>query len=84
MTQSCLLLFFFLVISFWSSTNFNPMKFPALQSFPLLPAPDGDPTKPKKTSKGKKKTKKSEPTDLSMFDENAPSIFDDSLSALGQ
>ena len=54
---------------------------------PPSPAPvvvDGDPTKPKKTSKGKKKTKKSEPTDLSMFDENAPSIFDDSLSALGQ
>ena len=54
---------------------------------PFFPDPvvvDGDPTKPKKTSKGKKKTKKSEPTDLSMFDENAPSIFDDSLSALGQ
>ena len=53
---------------------------------PPSPAPvvDGDPTKPKKTSKGKKKTKKSEPADLSMFDENAPSIFDDSLSALGQ
>ena len=54
---------------------------------PFFPAPvvvDGDPTKPKKTSKGKKKTKKSEPADLSMFDENAPSIFDDSLSALGQ
>ena len=69
--------------------KFNPMKFPALQYFTLFaffPAPvvDGDPAKPKKTSKGKKKTKKSEPTDLSMFDENAPSIFDDSLSALGQ
>ena len=67
------------------------MKFPGLQYFtlsPFFPAPvvvDGvDPTKPKKTSKGKKKTKKSEPTDLSMFDENAPSIFDDFLSALGQ
>ena len=37
MTQSCLLSFFFLVISFWSSTNFNPMKFPALQYFNLSP-----------------------------------------------
>ena len=60
--------------------------FPVLQCFTLFPfflAPvvvDGDPTKPKK--KGKKKVKKTEPTDLSMFDENTPSIFDD--PALGQ
>lgn len=43
---------------------------------------DGEGEKPKKT-KVKKKTKKSEPKDLSMFEENAPSIFDDPLSALG-
>ena len=43
----------------------------------------------KKTAKGKKKTAKKPsaaeappPQDLSMFDENAPSIFDDPLNAL--
>ena len=36
-----------------------------------------------KTTKTKKKTKKSEPKDLSMFDDNAPSIFEDPLNALG-
>jgi len=39
--------------------------------------------KPKKSSKGKKKAKKPEAKDLAMFDENAPSIFDDPLDALG-
>lgn len=33
--------------------------------------------------KVKKKTKKAEPKDLSMFDADAPNIFDDPLSALG-
>ena len=51
---------------------------------PFTPDPvvDGDPAKPKK-SKGKK-AKKPEAKDLAMFDENAPSIFDDPLDALGQ
>ena len=43
---------------------------------------DGEGEKPKKTKV--KKKKKSEPKDLSMFEENAPSIFDDPLSALGK
>ena len=45
---------------------------------------EGD--KPKKSVKSKKKTKKSSTgttKDLSMFDDNAPSIFDDPLSAMG-
>ena len=45
------------------------------------PVVDGDPAKPKKSSKGKK-AKKPEAKDLAMFDENAPSIFDDPLDAL--
>ena len=51
---------------------------------PFTPDPvvDGDPAKPKKSSKGKK-AKKPEAKDLAMFDENAPSIFDDPLDALG-
>ena len=46
---------------------------------------EDDAAKPKKTTKAKKKTSKKsqEPKDLSMFDDNAPSIFDDPLSALG-
>jgi len=52
-------------------------------SIPFTPDPvvDGDPAKPKR-SKGKKKAKKPEAKDLTMFDENAPSIFDDPLDAL--
>ena len=51
---------------------------------PFTPDPvvDGDPAKPKKSSKGKK-AKKPEAKDFAMFDENAPSIFDDPLDALG-
>ena len=77
-----------LFFPFHLGCNFAVVVCLVLQSFtlsPFFPAPvvvDGDPTKPKKTSKGKKKVKKSEPADLSMFDENAPSIFDD--PALGQ
>ena len=44
---------------------------------------DEDAGQAKKTAKAKKKTKKSEPKDLSIFDDDAPSIFDDPLSALG-
>ena len=44
-----------------------------------------DEAKPKKTTKAKKKSvKKSSGTkDLSMFDDDAPSIFDDPLSSMG-
>ena len=76
-----------LFFSFHLWCNFAVVVCLVLQCFTLSSflAPvvvDGDPTKPKKTSKGKKKVKKSEPADLSVFDENAPSIFDD--PALGQ
>ena len=48
---------------------------------PFTPDPvvDGDPAKPK--YKGKK-ANKPEAKDFAMFDENAPSIFDDPLDAL--
>ena len=38
---------------------------------------------PKTKKKVKKKVKKTGPPDLSIFDENSPSIFDDPLNALG-
>ena len=49
-------------------------------SFFPAPVVDGDPTKPKRTSEGNKKTEKKELTDLSMLDEKTPRIFDDSLN----
>ena len=52
-------------------------------SIPAESALDEDAGQAKKTTKAKKKTKKSEPKDLSIFDDDAPSIFDDPLSALG-
>ena len=72
-TWGVILLLFVCFFQFYSASLFPPF-------FPAPVVVDGDPTKPKK--KGKKKVKKTEPTDLSMFDENAPSIFDD--PALGQ
>ena len=52
--------------------------FTSLSFFSTAPAAE---TEEKK--KTKKKVKKTEPKDLSMFDADAPNIFDDPLSALG-
>ena len=43
-------------------------------------SPAGETEEKKKT---KKKAKKTEPKDLSMFDADAPNIFDDPLNAMG-
>ena len=55
------------------------MKVAILDTY-IIMSPAGETEEKKKT---KKKAKKTEPKDLSMFDADAPNIFDDPLNAMG-